>query len=85
MQSCSDACLDTEVSLCSLVPRPFPPPVFAYCKRSNTGGGNGLGTRLIIVCWYTSINLRLADLEVLGVWVPDQCCILHVSTYNGYI
>jgi len=46
----------------SLVPRPFPPPVFdrlqytnmvavykygfVYCKRSNTGGGNGLGTRL---------------------------------------
>ena len=30
--------------LFSLVPRPFPPPVFdrlQYCKRSNTGGGNG--------------------------------------------
>ena len=26
-------------------PRPSP-SVFAYCKRSNTGGGNGLGTRL---------------------------------------
>jgi len=24
-------------------PRPY---VFAYCKQSNTGGGNGLGTRL---------------------------------------
>ena len=24
----------------------LPPTVFAYCKRSNTGGGNGLGTRL---------------------------------------
>ena len=28
-------------------PRPSP-AVFAYCKRSNTGGGNGLGTRLDI-------------------------------------
>ena len=27
-------------------PRPSP-SVFAYCKRSNTGGGNGLGTRLV--------------------------------------
>jgi len=26
-------------------PRPSP-SIFAYCKRSNTGGGNGLGTRL---------------------------------------
>ena len=44
--------------MASLVPRPFPPPVFdrfqyeiapsyiSYWKRSNTGGGNGLGTRL---------------------------------------
>ena len=32
----------------SLVPRPFPPPVFdriLYAK-TKTGGGNGLGTRL---------------------------------------
>ena len=29
----------------SLVPRPSPP--FLYCKRSKTGGGNGLGTRLV--------------------------------------
>ena len=28
-------------------PRPSP-AVFAYCKRSNTGSGNGLGTRLDI-------------------------------------
>ena len=27
-------------------PRPSP-AVFAYCKQSNTGGGNGQGTRLI--------------------------------------
>ena len=38
----------------SLVPRTFPPPVVdrlqytnTYCKRSNTGCGNGLGTRLV--------------------------------------
>ena len=38
-----------------LVPRSFPLPVLdhlqyantAYCKHSNSGGGNGLGTRLI--------------------------------------
>ena len=33
----------------SLVPRPSPVPVFdrfAYCKRSKTGAGEGLGTRL---------------------------------------
>ena len=44
----------------SLVPRPSPalvfdrlqygktePEVFAYCKRSKTGAGEGLGTRLV--------------------------------------
>jgi len=25
------------------------PSVFTYCKRSNTGGGNGLGTRLLLL------------------------------------
>jgi len=30
----------------SLVPRPFPPPVFDRLQYANTGGGNGLGTRL---------------------------------------
>ena len=30
----------------SLVPRPSPAPVFAYCKQSNTGAGESLGTRL---------------------------------------
>jgi len=29
-------------------PRPSP-SVFAYCKQSNTGGGNGLGTRLVVI------------------------------------
>ena len=38
--------------LASLVPRPSTPPVFdrlqyAYCKRSKTGGVEGLGTRLL--------------------------------------
>ena len=30
----------------SLVPRPFPPPVFDTACDPKTGGGNGLGTRL---------------------------------------
>ena len=30
----------------SLVPRPFPPPVFYRILYAKTGGGNGLGTRL---------------------------------------
>ena len=34
---------------CSLVPRPSPAPVFAYCKRSKTGAREGLGTRLDIL------------------------------------
>ena len=36
-----------------IAPEPFTPPVFdclhyvyAYCKQSNTGGGDGLGTRI---------------------------------------
>ena len=34
----------------SLVPRPFPPPVFDRLQyASKTGGGNGLGTRLLAV------------------------------------
>ena len=39
------------VVICSLVPRPSPAPVFdrlQYCKRSKTGAGEGLGTRLVI-------------------------------------
>ena len=34
-----------DVTHVTLSPRPSP-SVFAYCKRSNTGRGNGLGTRL---------------------------------------
>ena len=36
------------LATCSLVPRPSPAPVFdfAYCKRSKTGAGEGLGMRL---------------------------------------
>ena len=30
----------------SLVPRPSPAPVIDRCKRSKTGAGEGLGTRL---------------------------------------
>jgi len=30
-------------------PRPSP-SIFTYCKRSNTGGGNGMGTRLWSFC-----------------------------------
>ena len=33
-----------DVTHVTLSPRPSPP--FLYCKRSKTGGGNGLGTRL---------------------------------------
>ena len=42
----------TQLQL-SLVPRPFPPPVLVsspdqkWSMRSKTGGGNGLGTRLV--------------------------------------
>ena len=28
------------------------PSVFAYCKQSQTGGIEGLGTRLVVVCVY---------------------------------
>ena len=44
---------ETQHQRGSLVPRPSPAPVFdrlqyvfAYCKRSKTGAGEGLGTRL---------------------------------------
>jgi len=33
----------------SLVPRPFPPPVFDHLQYTNTGGGNGLGMRLVFL------------------------------------
>ena len=38
-----EAMHDVDVSL---VPRPFPPPVFDRILYAKTGGGNGLGTRL---------------------------------------
>ena len=38
---------DTCIVHMTKFPRPFPLN-FAYCKRSKTGGGNGLGTRLVI-------------------------------------
>jgi len=43
-------------------PRPSP-SIFAYCKRSNTGGGNSLGTRLEIdipMYTYTTWNRKRA-------------------------
>jgi len=55
-------------------PRPSP-SVFAYCKRSKTGGGNSLGTRLswhlstLPAIWYHSALLAIS-------WQPDtflQC------------
>ena len=80
----------------SLVPRPFPPPVFdrlqyaspsvfAYCKRSNTGGGNGLGTRLVQPC----IELleqgctAYSDLthENSGVWDCDRHLCRHCQSH----
>ena len=37
-------------------PRPSP-SVFAYCKPSNTGGGNSLGTRLMIMSIYVLLQM----------------------------
>ena len=37
-----------------LVTRLRPSPPFLYCKRSKTGGGNGLGTRLRILYTYVT-------------------------------
>ena len=39
-------CYVARVHTISLVPRPSTLPVFDCCKRSKTGGVNGLGTRL---------------------------------------
>ena len=48
-----DLCTDLISTLCmasSLIPRPFTPPVFdPYCKRSKTGGVEGMGMRLMAI------------------------------------
>ena len=43
------------------------PSVFAYCKRSKTGGGNGLGTRLAFQAW-----------EVFSLWCVPQRSISYI-------
>ena len=45
------------------------PSVFAYCKQSNNGGGNGLGTRL-----------RGSSSDSLGMGRATVCCAEGEST-----
>jgi len=48
------------------------PSIFAYCKRSKTGGGNGLGVRLHVCLAYTvHVDQYLAY-------------TLHVGQFGGY-
>jgi len=55
-----------DVMSCDQIPKAFP-SVFAYCKRSNTGGGNGLGTRQIF--WvFQEIN---SQDKAAGLYIPD--------------
>ena len=60
----------------SLVPRPSPP--FLYCKRSKTGGGNGLGTRLCK--WYVLYKQSANPTKfsvTSEVWVVIYTYVLH--------
>ena len=58
----------------SLVPRPFPPPVFDHLQYTNTGGGNGLGMRLVFL---DSDKFQTGDKHVIV-----RTCVLIVFTVN---
>jgi len=69
-------------------PRPSP-SVFAYCKRSNTGGGNGLGTRLgqahhvlYRTCALTLVSRAQTQPPTGRVWYTyvDEF-VLNINTY----
>ena len=57
-------------------PRPSP-SVFAYCKRSNTGGGNGLGTRLW--CHHVCLSPWCHDVTMLSPWCHHVCVVAMMS------
>ena len=55
-----------DVTHVTLSPSPSP-SIFAYCKRSKTGGENGLGTRLLTDCIPTG-NLIPRPLFLHSMW-----------------
>ena len=71
---------------CNLVPRPFPPPLFDW--KQNTGGGNGLGTRL---SYWVSCPINYWRWEwpgnkaaiLLGI-LSDQLLAVGMAWEQGY-
>ena len=69
----------------NLSPRPSP-SVFAYCKWSKTGGGNGLGTRLVdsllVTDWFSlrvTMNNVALPARKLRKWLMN-----HKSTFPSW-
>jgi len=60
----------------TLVPRPFPPPVFAHCKQPNTGDGNGLGIGLsnnsILLQYRNNVLLQLSYCMIFRMAIISQ-------------
>jgi len=48
-------------------PRPFP-SIFVYCKRSNSGGRNGLGKRANCKHWHKSVTTHTICISLRTTW-----------------
>jgi len=66
-------------------PRPSP-SIFTYWKRSNTGGGNSLGTRLYISCIYTKMPILKQPTAVLyHMLSPGVCSVLNQYHFTCWL
>jgi len=63
-----------NVTACDQISQAFP-SIFGYCKQSKTGGGNGLGTRLIGCCQFYCMPTIAPVL--LHIW--SLTCVYLVS------
>ena len=55
--------------------------VFAYCKRSNNGGGSGLGTMLHILL--VNILQRVLNSFHNGILATPRLCVVHCPYMLG--
>ena len=79
--------------MASLIPRLFPPPVFDHLQyaNTNTGGGKGLGVRLItghnLVKWgggFTQLVLPLHPTKMLGCKISTiSLLVSSTETWKG--
>ena len=60
---------DIYIPVCCQLSRPSP-SVFAFSLRSKTGGGNGLGTRLVQTPTYLSVECGQCSVVTCLLWKP---------------